>query len=91
MVRVYEEEQAKKNWKKAVIMPQNEKTINTENTKEIIPSSSVPNLPVGKLLLIKGTNVSFYIPPTGIEVVTDINRNYVRQKLKIVAKKNRKI
>lgn len=35
---------------------------------------------VGQLLVIKGTEVSFYIPPTGIEVVpiTDKGNNYIR-------------
>ncbi len=70
LVRVYEEEQATKNWDNAVIMPQD----TTE--KEVVVEK--PNLPVGKLLVIKGKDVSFYIPPTGIEVVPDINRNYVR-------------
>jgi len=73
LVRVYEEAQATKNWDNAVIMPQD----SSENTdKETIKK---PNLPVGKLLVIKGKDVSFYIPPTGIEVVRDINKNYVRQ------------
>ena len=85
LVRVYEEDQAKKNWKNAVIMPQksdaNPKTKkkNDKKTEELIPDSKIPNLSVGKLLVIKGMNVSFYIPPTGIEVVPDINGNYVRQ------------
>lgn len=34
---------------------------------------------VGQLLVIKGTEVSFYIPPTGIEVIqTEEKNNYVR-------------
>src|SRR5262245_12292278 len=33
---------------------------------------------MGKLLVIKGTDVSFYIPPTGIEVVPDAGGQYVR-------------
>lgn len=32
---------------------------------------------VGQLLVIKGTEVSFYMPPTGIEVIAE-NGNYVR-------------
>ena len=34
---------------------------------------------MGKMLIIKGNAVSFYIPPTGIEVVRDDNGNYVRE------------
>ncbi len=33
---------------------------------------------VGQLLIIKGTDVSFYIPPTGFEVVPDDYGEYVR-------------
>jgi major vault protein len=38
-----------------------------------------PELTMGKLLVIKGTDVSFYIPPTGIEVVQDEHNRYVRE------------
>ncbi len=34
---------------------------------------------VGKLMIIKGTDVSFFIPPTGIEVVKDSNNSYIRE------------
>ncbi len=76
IVRVYEEEQAKKNWNKAVIMPQ--KADNEKANPEIKKETELPNLAVGKLLVIKGTEVSFYIPPTGLEVVPDANEEYVR-------------
>ena len=33
----------------------------------------------GQLLIIKGTEVSFYVPPTGIEVVPTANGEYVRE------------
>lgn len=33
----------------------------------------------GQLLVIKGTEVSFYIPPTGIEVIPVENNRYVRE------------
>ncbi len=72
LVRVYEEEQAKKNWSNAVIKLQ-KGTVSDEEIKD-----KMPNLAVGTLLLIKGTDVSFYIPPTGIEVVRDKYGNYVR-------------
>ena len=34
---------------------------------------------VGQLLVIKGTEVSFYMPPTGIEVIPNGNNGYVRE------------
>src|SRR5208282_770175 len=45
-----------------------------------IPSSD--ELTMGKLFVIRGTEVSFYIPPTGIEIVPEHVNNegrYVRQ------------
>ncbi len=68
VVRVYEESAARENWAKAVIKPQSEGEIRLE----------APDLTMGKLLIIKGTEVSFYIPPTGIEVVEDAAGHYVR-------------
>ena len=33
----------------------------------------------GQLLVIKGTEAAFYMPPTGIEIVSDEHGNYVRE------------
>lgn len=48
--------------------------------KEVTPAIKIEaaQLTLGKLLIIKGTDVSFYIPPTGVEVVRDDEENYVR-------------
>lgn len=72
VVRVYDEEAAKANWKNAVIKPQ---TPGEDAPREV---PDVPELTMGKLLVIKGTDVSFYIPPTGVEVVPDGGGVYVR-------------
>lgn len=69
LVRVYDEDAAKENWSKAVIKGR-------EGDETAIPVT-LPDLTIGKLLVIKGTDVSFYIPPTGVEVVAD-NGSYVR-------------
>jgi len=70
LVRVHNEEVARQNWDKAVV-----KKAGTED-------SQVPKLPegltIGKLFIITGAEVSFYIPPTGVEVVPDEAGNYVR-------------
>ncbi|MEM3341451.1 MAG: hypothetical protein QW728_02035, partial [Thermoplasmata archaeon] len=71
LVRVYNEEAAKANWSKAIV-----KKVSTE--KDEGSKSEVPELITGQLLIIKGTEVSFYIPPTGIEVVPDEMGNYTR-------------
>ncbi|MCC6555925.1 MAG: hypothetical protein HUU26_02275 [Gemmatimonadaceae bacterium] len=72
VVRVYDEEAAKANWKNAVMKPQ---TPGEDGGDEVLREE---DLTMGKLLVIKGTDVSFYIPPTGIEVVPDASGSYVR-------------
>jgi major vault protein len=93
LVRVYNEDEAIKNWTEAVMKPQSgacstddNKTdkLDKENIEEKSSSESCeikspkPDLTTGKQFIIKGTDVSFYIPPTGIEVIPEANGNYVR-------------
>lgn len=80
VVRVYDEEAAKLNWRTAVVKPQTSSTEEAkgEDGKPAI-NSTIPDLTMGKQLVIKGTEVSFYIPPTGVEVVRDANGSYVRE------------
>lgn len=76
LVRVYDEEAAKANWGRAVIKTQSEGSDGNFD----IPSER--DLTMGKLFVIRGTDVSFYIPPTGIEVVTEqtsAGERYVRE------------
>jgi major vault protein len=77
LVRVYDEEEAKKNWTKAVIKAKNPTEGEEPTTHEI--TEDAPDLTMGSMLLIKGANVSFYIPPTGVEVVQDDDGEYVRE------------
>jgi major vault protein len=69
VVRVYNDQQASANWGKAVVKTVDGKPVNTP----------VPNLVMGQLLVIKGTDVAFYIPPTGVEVVKDERGQYTRE------------
>lgn len=85
VVRVYNDEEAQRNWDKGVIKPQNpeinEQQNGVEHTKETNIASTVSRpdkLTIGQLIIVKGTDVSFYIPPTGVEVVPDENRQFVR-------------
>ncbi|MCB9701482.1 MAG: hypothetical protein H6711_06305 [Myxococcales bacterium] len=86
LVRVYDEAGAKNNWKNAVIKPQKvevsgEVATETGASEEdsIFASDRVlEDLTIGKVLVIRGTDVSFYMPPTGVEVVADSEGNYVR-------------
>lgn len=64
LVRVYDEKAAKDNWSKSVI-----KGAEGEDAQRLL--ESMPDLTMGKCMVIKGTEASFYIPPTGIEVVPD--------------------
>lgn len=90
IVRVYNDEEAQKN--QAVIRPAAPVTppgnigSGQDNPQQQTPSTLPPQsnrlaveLTMGKLLVIKGDEVSFYIPPTGIEVVPDDNKQYVRE------------
>lgn len=65
IARVYDADAASKSV--ATIVDAEGKEVETTTTKYF----------VGQLLVIKGTEVSFYMPPTGIEVIAD-NGEYVR-------------
>lgn len=73
IVRVYDEESAKTNWKNAVLRPRTDGESDISNNV-----ASPPDLTMGKLHIIKGTEVSFYMPPTGVEVVADDNEQFIR-------------
>lgn len=79
IVRIYEEHQARQNWGKAVITPQKgsaeDDSLVVDGDEEIKPE----NLTMGQMIIIKGTDVSFYIPPTGVEVVANEERDFVRK------------
>jgi major vault protein len=76
LVRIYNEDEARRSWDQAVIKP-----AAIEGTEPQRISTAPADLTVGKQLLIKGTDVSFYIPPTGVGVVPDASGRYVRDAL----------
>ena len=80
LVRVYNEDEARKNWSKAVVKPA---AVEGEPpVAQPVTASPPPDLTVGKQLIIRGTEVSFYIPPTGIEVVRESGADhYAREAL----------
>jgi len=61
MVRVYDEEAALKNLNDAIV-----KATEDSVGEHLIKKEDIV---VGKVSIIKGTDVSFYIPPTGIEIL----------------------
>ena len=89
LVRVYDQVAARENWKNAIM----EKT--EADQKEPDGSQKEPDgrdeddivqadkLTTGQLIVIRGTNTSFFIPPTGIEVVPDGAGNLVREALSL--------
>jgi major vault protein len=85
LVGVYNEEEARTNWREAVVKlatPAKTDDGTDAEPATVAPTESVPkDLSVGKLLIIRGDQVSFYIPPTGISVVQDDDGNYVRDAL----------
>ena len=68
LARVYDAEAAQKSLSEATMIDSEGKEIKAQAEQYF----------VGQLLVIKGTEVSFYMPPTGIEVVADTNGEYVR-------------
>ena len=71
VARVYNEETAKANFDSAIVKRRKEGE-DADNIK-------ADDLTIGTLFIIKGTDVSFYIPPTGIEVMKDeTSSKYVR-------------
>lgn len=86
IVRIYDEEAAKENLKLAVVKPKDveeeggkEKSSGKTKKKKSKADSLIDpdQITTGKQFVIKGTDVSFYIPPTGIEVVPE---RYVNEK-----------
>lgn len=81
---VYDEEAARENWGNAIVKLVEGEGDEDKKTKKTSSSFGVDlsQLTIGKLLIIKGTDVSFYIPPTGVEVLKDTSadgtNDYVR-------------
>lgn len=76
VVRVYDEDAARQSWQEAVIKPQGSAEGEVEPA---IEAEEAPSLTMGQQMIIKGTSVSFYIPPTGVEVVRSDEGHYVRE------------
>lgn len=85
--RVYDEDAARKNWKSAVVKPAGSVEGGRDDGFGPLlddgPAAGqdvqTENLTMGQQLIVKGTDVAFYIPPTGVEVVKDENGNLVRE------------
>lgn len=78
LVRVYDDIAAKENLATAVVKTVDSSVEELASTKsqELIKAEE---LTIGKLIVIKGTEVNFFIPPTGLEVIPDSDGSYVRE------------
>lgn len=87
LVRVYNEEKARANWSASIMRPSKlhdpndpsspSKEQEQAETSRLLGASA--ELTMGSLHVIRGTDVSFFIPPTGVEVVEDESHNLVRE------------
>lgn len=82
VARVYNDDEAKKNWNTALLRPATAASESEPSAATATPESPKTRSPefiMGQKLIIKGTEVSFFIPPTGIEVEADETGKYVRE------------
>lgn len=87
IVRVYDEVEEGKEEVQAAVResddpgkdPDKEKKDIKEKVEKVEKVISLKGKPIGYMTVIKGKDVSFYIPPTGVEVVKDDKENYVRK------------
>ena len=94
MVRIADDEAAQANWDKSVVKkvaaehptstkvegdetPEPAKTVDAVLNKNVL-GIDANTLVTGQLIIVKGTDVAFYIPPTGVEVLKDEKDEYVR-------------
>jgi len=63
-------QEAIQNWSQAIV-----DKVQSDETDE---KKTTVDLRTGQILIIKGSEISYYIPPTGIRVVPDENSSYVR-------------
>lgn len=68
LIRVYNEKEAKENLKNSVVKTAEGADGKEGTVKQLFDDKEIRT---GNLLIIKGTNVSFYMPPTGIEVLEE--------------------
>lgn len=78
MGRVYDDEAARENWDNSVVKASTE-TLEVKNVTTVnVLGIDKDKLVTGQLIVICGTDVAFYIPPTGVEIIKDETGKYVR-------------
>lgn len=85
LCRVYNEQEARSNWTKATIMTKSEMTKPDAPDSDLDGEPTAPlglampeSMTVGTHFIVRGTDISFYIPPTGVAVIPSGDGEYVR-------------
>jgi len=79
LVEVTNEAQAKANWKKAEIKPAQDGTpVTTNKDPESIFGLDPSKFTLGQRIIVRGVEISSFIPPTGMRVVP-VGKSYVRE------------
>lgn len=84
---IYNDAEAKENWEKGTVAKAQTADHGSESETpkpqaEILKSKGLPqpdSFGVGTRIVIRGSDVSFFIPCTGVEVIKDEDGNYVRE------------
>jgi len=71
IVRVYNEEEARSNWAQGMMTVKNEGDEEEETKQASLSAINPQELKLGQRIIVRGDQVSFYIPPTGVEVIED--------------------
>lgn len=82
IVRVYDEDAAKKNWTQAIMKRASAPAVlPSGDGVAVLSDDNIPeDLSAGRQFIVRGTEVNFYIPPTGVEVVESAETGeYVRE------------
>ncbi|MBT4376254.1 hypothetical protein HOD29_02665 [archaeon] len=76
-----ESNQETKGWKAAFgnLLPRGKKKKSEDLPQNVSDANESPEFITGKEIIVKGTDISYFIPSTGIEVVKDDYGNYVRK------------
>lgn len=79
---VYNADEAAKNWTAGTIAEKTDAEKTNADPEKTSAQTGIPkpsSFAVGTRIVIKGADVSFYIPCTGVEVLKDENGKYVRE------------
>ena len=82
LVEVTNEAQAKSNWKKAEIKPalaEDGSSLPVNRDPESIFNLDPTKFTLGQRIIVRGVEISSFIPPTGMRVVPDTDRSFVRE------------